>query len=143
VSFAAGDVTKWWSPKKYWPKGLPRDTSPETYISLFESLGYQLCDNADLEPGFEKVAFFQDPDGRVSRVSKQAESGSWITKIGRGELIEHTDLDALTSEKYGEVTQLLRRPISSAKTKDRTHTANDNAPPKKSQSAKLKASRDS
>lgn len=111
IAFAAGDSSRWWSPKReYWPEGQPKSMSLNTIINLYTSLGFQLCGTADFEPGIEKIAIFQGQDGEVTHVSKQMESGKWQSKMGARELIEHDTLDALAGGLYGDVTQILCKP---------------------------------
>ena len=62
IAWAASNDTKWWWPDPqnigFWPPGVPREVSLESFILAFEHLGFSLCDNQDFEEGYEKVAFF-------------------------------------------------------------------------------------
>src|SRR5206468_721215 len=67
IAFAAGDETKCWWPDLggvyYWPNGLPREETVEAFILMFQWLGYEKCEHARYEFGFEKVAIYYDPVG--------------------------------------------------------------------------------
>jgi hypothetical protein len=66
IAWAAGVSDTWWHPtgdpeKTYWPAGIPREQTLAASQVAFESLGYAVCEHADLEPGYEKVALFHNP----------------------------------------------------------------------------------
>lgn len=113
VAWAANDSSRWWDPVPgyYWPEGLPRDESVEAYVGLFRRLGFELCDNPEHEPGFEKIAVYGKA-GKFSHVARLLESGNWTSKLGTLEDIEHDDLDSLTEDldnSYGQPLVFLRR----------------------------------
>ena len=65
IAFAAGDVSRKWepisfpSPGYYWPAAFAHDPdSVAGLIELFESLGYQQCENSELEQGNRKIAVY-------------------------------------------------------------------------------------
>lgn len=74
-------------------------------------MGYEVCDNTELEVGFEKIAIYGDSDGEATHAARQLPNGKWTSKLGRWEDIEH-ELEGLTGEMYGEVKQILKRPIN-------------------------------
>jgi hypothetical protein len=51
-----------------WPSGVPREVTLNAFIQAFATLGYMLCQDAVLEVGFEKIAFYaiREPDGSFS-----------------------------------------------------------------------------
>ncbi len=113
VAWEANDSSRWWDhvPGYYWPDGLPRDESVEAYVGLFRRLGFELCDNPEHEPGFEKIAVYGRA-GKFSHVARLLESGIWTSKLGTLEDIEHDDLDSLTEDlddSYGQPLVFLRR----------------------------------
>lgn len=89
-----------------WPDGVPAELTIAAFIQAYQTLGYETCDRADLESGFEKIAIYATLDGEPAR---QLPNGKWTSKLGRWEDIEH-ELDGLTSEMYGSVKQILKRP---------------------------------
>jgi hypothetical protein len=116
IAWAAGDTRRWWEPDEgedcYWPPNVPREYSLDGYIQAFESIGFTRCDSHDLEPGFEKVAIFAN-DAGPTHASKQSGDGSWSSKLGVFEDIEHV-LEALAgddSEECGRIAQILKKEI--------------------------------
>lgn len=108
VAWAAGNAQQWWWPgTSFWPG--PAEETVGCFVSAFQSLGYEVCESRDLEPGFEKVALYCK-DGEPQHVSRQVHAGLWTSKCGKGEDITHT-LEGLEGSDYGEVTIILRRPL--------------------------------
>ncbi len=114
VAWAAGDTQRWWEPDpmgiSYWPASSPREYSVDAYSLVFESLGYEECDNANHESGFTKVAIFTrgtDP----KHAARQVSASLWTSKLGYGVDISH-EIHALSGQMYGEPTTFLRRPES-------------------------------
>ena len=94
-----------------WPADLPQDESLGSVVAFFESLGYQQCDDPDLEDEFEKVAVFADEDD-LTHASKQLPSGWWTSKMGwNGVTIEHDSLACIEGSQYGQAVLFLKRPI--------------------------------
>ncbi len=93
--------------------GLKTRPSKRAWPLLYkpiETLGYETCDNAELEAGFEKVAIYAHANRLPTHAAKQLPSGLWSSKIGRGEDIEHNTLESLAGRLYGDVAQILKRP---------------------------------
>jgi hypothetical protein len=118
VAFAVGDFNNWWQymPYRtggyYWPPDL-RDDSLESWVEVFRLHGYESCDNADFEPGIEKVALYVDSEGDTSHVAKQDVAlGRWASKLGRGHDIVHDTLELLAGDEgseYGRVAVIMKR----------------------------------
>ena len=86
----------------YWPPGVPRDDSLESWIKVFEIHGYRICEDAALELNFEKVAIYVTPINRAPQhVARQQMSAKWVSKLGSGADIQHDTLSGLSSELYG------------------------------------------
>ncbi len=113
IAWAASDDERWWWPDKsgsdYWPKGVPREEKIQAFIAAYGTLGYEPCDNPDLEPGLEKVAIFTKPAGTPAHVAKQLGDGTWTSKLGPDWDIVHHDLDGVECPKYGKATVFLKR----------------------------------
>ncbi len=116
VAWAAGDTENWWQAGDYW---LPEDW-PEDDFGLgaleaaFRALGYKSCArDATLEPGFTKVALY---GSRLlyTHAARQLPSGKWTSKLGKGEDIEHDTPDDVSDGIYGEVVEIMKRPIPTA-----------------------------
>ena len=79
------------------------------FQEAFGSLGFVVCENEDLEVGFEKIALFADDDV-PQHAARQLSNGRWTSKLGELEDIEHP-LHALEGAEYGKVVLLLSRRI--------------------------------
>ncbi len=110
IAWAASDQKEWWWPihSGYWPEGAPRENTVRAFIIAYGLLGYSICDNGELEIGFEKIALYTI-NGVPSHAARQLDNGNWTSKLGPLEDIEHT-LEGLIGDMYGVVTQFLKRP---------------------------------
>jgi hypothetical protein len=114
VAWAAlGDVGKWWQasnePDHFWPRGILDDGSFQSYVELYESLGYTQCDSRGFELFYEKIALFADTNGEFSHVSYQV-FGGWTSKLGDRQDICHNTLAALEGgQLYGDVERIMKR----------------------------------
>jgi hypothetical protein len=77
---------------------------------MFAKFGYDTCASPEYEAGFEKVAIYASPAGEPKHAARQLPTGSWTSKLGLAEDIEHVSFDGLEGEKYGTVQRILRRP---------------------------------
>ena len=115
IAWAAEDDTTWWWPdafeEYYWPPQAPRTETIQAFVAAYSVLGYEPCLNADLEPGFEKIALYVDVQGIPTHAARQLPSGKWTSKLGQLEDIEHDTLASLCGQTYGKVGQILRRPV--------------------------------
>ena len=113
IAWAAGDNSRWWEPdpfgQYYWPEGVPREYIVEVYAEVFQRLGFEECQDATFEVGVEKVAIFA-LDGSPTHAARQLEDGTWTSKLGQLEDIEHRDLDQVGEGDYGEPVLFLKRP---------------------------------
>jgi len=111
-----GNCNRWWEPSNgpghFWPKSLPMTYNFANYVGVFELAGYTLCSDASFVKGFEKVAIFQDVSGEFTHVAKQLATGSWTSKLGKCEDIEHMTVDVLISTDYGKPAVYLHRKIT-------------------------------
>ena len=115
VAWAAGDDTDWWShePEYYWPEWAPRSPEVEALVQVFVGLGYTVCDSAEKESGYDKVALYAR-DGEWQHAARQLEDGQGTSKVGPFEDITHPSLENLTNETYGNVYCIMRRPSAAA-----------------------------
>ncbi len=97
VAYALHDIRQWWErlavPIKgyYWPPGVKRSDTVESWIQVYQIHGFRLCENAGLEPEFEKVAIYEKNDEPM-HVARQLEDGTWTSKLGEDEDIGHNTL---------------------------------------------------
>jgi len=115
LGWAAGEMV-WWEPDPddtyYWPPGAPRTYTLEAYIAAYKSIGYQPCDTAELEDGFEKIVLYRSEEEYPPHAARQLPSGRWTSKLGPYEDIEHSTLDCLRGDLYGQPFLYLRRPTT-------------------------------
>ncbi|MCC3531373.1 MAG: hypothetical protein JGK21_25680 [Microcoleus sp. PH2017_22_RUC_O_B] len=117
-AWAAGEDDRWWQPipgeQFYWPEGVPQEETLEAYILAYTTLGYEICNGDTLEAGYEKIALYIDSIGIPTHAARQLPNGKWTSKLGWLEDIEH-ELDGLTGDRYGVVSQILKRAVNSNK----------------------------
>src|SRR5204863_8404491 len=55
IAWAAGETHRWWwvHPRAYWPEGMSRELTLESFLQIFGSMGYEACEPPSLEEGFE------------------------------------------------------------------------------------------
>ncbi len=59
IAWAAQNTGRWWQPGMFWPIDSPRDDHGIGVLVLaFKKLGFEECDDGELEDGFEKVALY-------------------------------------------------------------------------------------
>lgn len=113
IAFAAGETKRFWWPNKetmYWPDGIPAKETVNSFLKLFQSLGYKNCRDGSHEIGFEKVAIYA-LNNKVKHVARQLPDGAWVSKLGSDVDIEHETVKNLEGPFYGEVARFLKRPL--------------------------------
>jgi hypothetical protein len=115
IAWAVQDTLNWWWPDEdqedTWPAGVTRTETIDAFRDAFATFGYQVCDHAQLEPGFDKLALFADASGTPKHAARQLPSGLWTSKLGRLEDIEH-ELHDLAGTEYGSVVLVMKRPVA-------------------------------
>jgi hypothetical protein len=117
IAWAASETTDWWWPDDpvigngYWPLGVPREETIPAFIAAYETLGYRKCKRGWLERGFEKIAIYADSAGVPTHAARQLENGSWTTKFGPYEDVEHVSLGCLNGPLYGKAVAYMKRRI--------------------------------
>ena len=66
-----------------------RVRSLESFQAVFATPGYGICESAELETGWDKIAVFANAAGTPTHVARQLANGHWTDKPGRAEDIEH------------------------------------------------------
>jgi hypothetical protein len=129
IAFAAGDHDHWWWPVTgvrgaVWPEGCARIVSLDAFVAAFESLGYTVCENGNLEDGVEKVAIYQNGEEPTHAARQMRDrNGRWKSKIGDNVDIEHELAGLEGGSIYGVVVKFMCRPT--------THSARRRAKKKK------------
>jgi hypothetical protein len=126
IDHAAGKDDNWWWPPVdgemegvHWPAGVAPVETVEAFILAYETEGYEICptQSRELEAGFEKIAIYIDVDGTPTHAARQLPDGSWTSKLGDWEDIQHQTLEALETGDdeahqelgYGKVAKIMRR----------------------------------
>ena len=109
IAWAAGDNTRWWWPtgSDYWPTD-GTETTVDSFVHVFGTIGYEPTIDDSLEAALEKVALYAK-DGHVTHTARQLADGRWTSKLGSDMDIEH-ELHGIEGEVYGTVVQILKRP---------------------------------
>jgi hypothetical protein len=89
----------------------PREETVAGFVKAFGRLGCSVCDTADLEPGFERLAIYADETGAPTHIARQLPTGHWTSKLGELEDIEHLTLEQLSGSDYGQAVQFLKRKL--------------------------------
>jgi hypothetical protein len=110
IAWAAGSNNRWWWPGVgyYWPEEAS-DDSVESFIRVFRSKGYEICDSRGLEPDCEKIALYVKEE-LPTHMARQLPSGEWTSKCGELEDISHK-LESLEGSSYGRVALIMKRKI--------------------------------
>ena len=112
LAWAIGEDDRWWSPLPeedyYWPEGVPREVTVEAFAKAYETLGFSVCEHGDIEPALEKLAIYVASDNRPKHIARQLPNGSWTSKLGMLEDIEH-ELEGLNGDLYGTVQKFMAR----------------------------------
>jgi hypothetical protein len=108
IAFAAGDDRNWWWPdaagEDTWPAGVARTETVDAFRDAFATPGYVVCNDDQLEPGYEKVAL-SALAGVPKHAARQLPSGRRVSKLGPSEDIEHR-LHDLTGMMQGDRIRL-------------------------------------
>ena len=112
VAWAADDTTNRWEDLNddwYWPIGASlRDGTMASLVEAFAALGYEQCDDAKLDDGYEKVALYGSPQ-KWRHAAKQLPDGRWSSKCGFLDDIAHNDLSDIYCDAYGVLQCIMRR----------------------------------
>jgi phenylalanyl-tRNA synthetase alpha subunit len=115
VAWAAEDQERWWWPKPnnqdYWPLNVPREETIDAFMMAFQSLGYEVCQNCDWETVYQKIAIYTLND-KPTHVARQLSDGTWTSKLGQYEDIQHHCLEGLEGKQYGKVTVIMKRSLT-------------------------------
>lgn len=113
IAWSADDNESWWWPDAqetcYWPPEVERKETLDTFIKIYEILGYEICKDGGLEKEFDKIAIYIDVKGKPTHVARQLTSGDWTSKLGALEDIAHFTLDDLAGSTYGSVAIFMKR----------------------------------
>lgn len=114
IAWAAIVSNKWYWPTPfldgvYWPEEIPANDQLDSFIKLFESLGYETVGmDISYDPKYRKVALYQKPNGRCTHAARQLRNGYWTSKLGISQDIQHGTPYSIECPTYGTVAVILR-----------------------------------
>ena len=110
IAWAYGDDTKWYWPTNnyFWPEDIPFSVELDSFVKLFEKIGYKQCENEDLEEEFEKIAIYVDAQNEPKHAARQLLDGLWTSKLGTSVDVSHT-IFAMEGGYYGDVAVFMKR----------------------------------
>jgi hypothetical protein len=111
IAHAAGARGEWWEPVegRIWPVGPPHDNYEiDSLVRVYQTLGYFECDSEVYESGFEKIAIY-GKHGIYEHATRQLSDGTWTSKLGPEDDINHSTLEALVGGCYGEVVRIMKK----------------------------------
>ena len=112
IAWAYGiDTDRFW-PNLYgykWPQGITNEATVQSFIELFESIGYQQCNDSSFENGFLKVAIFTINE-QPKHAARQLPDANWTSKLGFEEDITHS-IEGMNNGYYGDATVFMRKAI--------------------------------
>jgi len=77
--------------------------SLEPYIKYFEEHGFEICEDGNLEQGFEKIAIYKRGND-FKHASRQLLNGKWTSKMGDFEDIVHDRPEDVEGYLYRQMT---------------------------------------
>ena len=119
LGFAARDERHWWQAERnggrfYWPPNLARITTINSVTQIFIARGFQLTDNHNVEPEYEKVAIYASLEDFEFTHIAWSDGLVWKSKLGSGQDIDHYSLYVLEgdqADEYGIVDRVLSKRI--------------------------------
>lgn len=109
IAWAIGDNEHFWWPGTHWPKTAGKKATRENFVRAFKLKGFELCENGNPEPGFEKIVLFEK-DGAPTHAARLLPDGNWTSKMGSFHDISHK-LEGLEGQVYGRATLFFKRKL--------------------------------
>ena len=114
IAWAASVTRVRWEPdpfqQYYWPDQVPRDYTVEAFIAAYQTIGFDVCSSDLLEPGIEKIAIYT-LNNMPEHAARQLPNGSWTSKMGDFEDIQHRNLNDVSGPFYGHPTVYMSRKL--------------------------------
>jgi hypothetical protein len=85
------------------------DVRVSRYIEYFNSLGFTISNNPNLQEGVIKIAVYSDDSNEFKHVARQLPNGKWTSKLGDWEDIEHETAEVLLGKSYGSRLTIMER----------------------------------
>jgi hypothetical protein len=117
IAWAARDTRRWWWPVPgvyFWPSSAPYEETIEAFVAAFATLGFQQCETAALENGWEKVVIYVNASRVPTHMARQLPDGAWTSKLGSYFDIQHSQPEDVEGPAYGSPVVYLRRLVEVA-----------------------------
>jgi hypothetical protein len=111
-AWAAHFTDRWLQPDPlfgYWPSNIPGRLTLNNLTAVYAQVGFERCDDGELEAGYEKIAIYTDRRGLPRHSARQLANGKWTSKLGQAEDIEHDTPEDVEGSEYGQPSRYLRR----------------------------------
>ena len=96
----------------YWPDEETQDADVREFVKAFRLKGYEMCDNAEMEKGYRKIALYVIPGTtECTHAARQLSTGYWTSKLGESYDIQHETPFTIQGDIYGKVYCFMRRPF--------------------------------
>jgi hypothetical protein len=108
-------------PGYFWPPDALQDEDNDDIDALkraFAQIGYEDCDNGDLEAGYQKVALYAHKKDDWLHAAVQEANGEWSSKLGVGYDIRHKSPQCVEGPIYGKVVCFMKKRISDLPSKE-------------------------
>ncbi len=121
IAWAYNYKDRWmWPPKgmptnildavTYWPNENSSDDVSEFIRAFKEGKGYEICENADYEKGYQKIALYvKKGTTKCTHAARQLTTGFWTSKLGQAQDIQHGTPYTIEGDKYGKVYCIMKR----------------------------------
>lgn len=113
IAWSVGETTQFWWPVNvggyFWPTNAI-EPALRDFEQMYADFGYARCVHVDHEGDADQVAIYLDQSGTPTHASRRLENGNWTSKLGDAEDIEHTDVNGVCCDTYGETVVMLCRP---------------------------------
>lgn len=94
----------------YWPDKATKTPELDSFIEAFALKGYEVCNNADFDPSYQKIAIYVKPGTtECTHASRQLRSGLWTSKLGPSFDVQHGTPYTIEGPDYGVVGCIMRR----------------------------------
>lgn len=119
IAWTYGKVNCWMWPNEdsdgvdYWPNNYLGGPDVKAFIEAFKKIGYEVCENDELEDGFLKIALYTIPHTtECTHAARQLNNGCWTSKLGSSNDIQHSTPYSIQGRLYGNVYCILKTKIT-------------------------------
>ena len=102
-------------PAVEWPGDIPNEETVDAFVAFFGLFGYEICEDAEFEEEYVKIAIFVDYDGYPTHACRQLPGRrKWTSKMGiEGVDIELDELSYIEGIRfYGTVRVYLKKHLN-------------------------------